>query len=164
MPDTVGDPSPNVRSTRYIIVESKTRCPHCDVVSAVFAIALPAGYESLYLDDDRSVDDNGDWEVPGMAAVLSYVEYLPEAVAERIRALTPHYRFDRSHENGESFWINHCEHCGTAMAEEELHGEPEGPFGRMSYEGLEAIRLHEVREPFEGWAGGESHDLTPLDS
>jgi len=60
--------------------------------------------------------------------------------------------------------MNHCEHCGAQVEEEELHGESESPFGPMPSEGLEAIRLHEVREPFAAWAGGQSHDVKPLDS
>lgn len=164
MPETAEDAHPNVRSTRYFIVESRILCLQCDVVTAVFAFALPADYESLYVDDDTPDDEIGTWETPGMACVLSYVEYLPETVAKRIRAMTPHYRIDLHNEIGRTFWINHCEHCGAQMEEEELHGEPEGPFGPMPYEGLEAIRLSEVSEPFEAWAGGESHDLESLDS
>jgi len=50
------------------------------------------------------------------------------------------------------------------MEEEELHGDPGCPFVPVSDEGLEAIRVHEVREPFAACAGAESHDVTPLDS
>jgi hypothetical protein len=89
-------------------------------------------------------------EAPGIAAVLSYVEYLPETVADRIRSVTQHYRLDLHSETGGTFWMN--------------HGEPGSPFGPMPDEGLEAIRLHEVREPFAARAGGESHDVKPLDS
>jgi hypothetical protein len=102
------------------------RCDQCNVVTAVFGLPLPADYESLYVDDDAPGDESGTWESPGMAAVLSYVEYLPETVAHRIRALTPHYRLDAQSEAGGAFWINHCEHCGAPM-EEELHGDPGGP-------------------------------------
>jgi hypothetical protein len=48
---------PNVRATRYFIVESRMRCPRCEVVTAVFAFALPAGYESLIVDDDTPDDE-----------------------------------------------------------------------------------------------------------
>jgi hypothetical protein len=136
----------------------------CSTITKVFALALPAGYESLYVNDDTPGDESETWEAPGMAAVISYVEYLPVTVAERIRAITPHYRLDLENETGESFWLNHCEHCGAQMMEEELHGDPDSPFGLMPSEGLEAIRWYEVREPFEARAGAESHDVKPLDS
>lgn len=51
--------------------------------------------------------------------------------------------------------MNHWEHCDVQIEEEELH-EFERPFGPMPCEGLEAIRLHEVREPFVAGAGGET--------
>ena len=38
------------------------------------------------------------------------------------------------------------------------------PFGPIPNEGLEAVQLYEVSEPFEASAGAESHDLKPLDS
>ena len=50
------------------------------------------------------------------------------------------------------------------MDEQELHGDLDGPFGPMPLEGLEAIQLQQVREPFEARAGGESYDIKPLDS
>ena len=60
--------------------------------------------------------------------------------------------------------VNHCEHCGTQMEEEELHGDPGSPFSPVSDEDMEAIRLHEVCDPFEASAGGECHNLRHLDS
>jgi hypothetical protein len=164
MLDNTHDAQPNVRSSKYFIVESRTRCDRCKLVTKVFGLALPADYESLYVDDDTPDDENGTWESPGMAAVLSYVDYVPESVANRIRLVTPHYRLDAQSEGNGTFWMNHCEHCGAPMEEEELHGDPGGPFAPLSDEGLEAIRLHEVREPFAAGAGGQSYDVKPMDS
>ena len=147
-----------------IIVESRILCTQCNVVTAVFAFALPAGYESLNVDDNTPDDEMGSWEAPGVGAILSYVDHLPESIANRIRTLTSHYRIDRDIASGEAFWLNHCEHCGALIEEEELHGDLDGPFGPMPCEGLKALRLHDVREPFEACAGGESHNVKPLDS
>lgn len=168
MANTDDDTAPNVRSTKYTIVESKSRCLQCNTVTTVFALTLPAGYESLFVnddDDDTPEEERETWEPTEFPAVLSYVGYLPESVATRIRALTPHYRIDhRDGEPDEAFWMNHCEHCGAQLEEEDLHGEPDSPFTSMAYLGLEAIKLHEVREPFEASVGGQSHELNDLDS
>ena len=59
--------------------------------------------------------------------------------------------------------MNHCQHCCAQIKEEKLH-EFEAPFGSMPCEGLEAIQLHEVRESFVAWAGGETYDLKPTNS
>ena len=159
MPETY-DAKPNVRSAKYIIVQTRTLCQQCHLVTTVFAFSLPAGYESLCAYDD---DETETWEALGIAAVLSYVEYLSEAVARHIHAITTHYRMDRNLETGESFWMNHCQHCGTQMNEEELH-ELDGPFNPTTDQGLEAIQLHPIHEPFEARAAKESHNLVHLDS
>lgn len=154
----------NVRSSRYTIVESRAACPRCHVATKVFAFALPAGYESLNIDDDMPDEERGTWESPGMAAVLSYVEYLPQRVAKQIQALTAHYHLDQEGQSARVFWMNHCEHCGAPLMEEELHGDPDSPFGAMPHEGLGTIRFHQVRESFDAWAGAESHYVNPADS
>jgi hypothetical protein len=69
---------------------------------------------------------------------------LPETVAERICSLTPHYRIDQDRETGGAFWMNHCEHRGVQMMEEESHGKSDGPFGSVPDEDLEPIRWYEV--------------------
>ena len=164
MPDDTDSPNANVRSNRYFIVESRIRCYQCNRVTAVFGFSLPEDYETIYVNDDVPDDVTETWDSPGMAAVLSYVDYLPETVADRIRSMTEHYRLDLVDEDSESFWMNHCEHCGAQLEEEELHGDPGSPFMPISDKGLEAIRLHEVHEPFSASAGGQCHDMTPLDS
>jgi hypothetical protein len=103
--DAVRSP-PNVRSGRYFIVESKIRCSQCQAVSAVLAFSVPAGYESRYVGDDTADDESGTWESQEIAAVLSYVEYLPDTVATRVRAPTPHYRLKRDGETGRGFWMS----------------------------------------------------------
>jgi hypothetical protein len=128
----------------------------------VFAFALPAGYESLNAVDDEPDDSSEVWEKSDFAAVLSYIEYLPNAVIDRIRAMTEHYRLNSDCEGGQ-FWRNHCEHCQMYIDEELLHGDIDGPFGPLGAEFSGAVRLHQVREPFEAWAGGASHDVKALD-
>src|ERR1700728_4728214 len=100
MADTAPNAHPNVWSSRYFIVESRMRCDQCNVVTAVFGLALPADYESLYVDDDAPDDESRTGESPRFVAVLSYVGSLPETVAHRIRSVTPHYRLDVASEAG----------------------------------------------------------------
>lgn len=164
MPDTIDGSETNVRSATYVIVESKVDCLQCGYATPVFAFAVPPGHESLQLEDESTAEVRGTWESPGMAAVLSYIEYLPERVAERIRALTPNYRIVHIDASGLGFWMNHCEHCGARMDDEALHADPNGPFGHMPDEGLEDVQLHRVHERFEAWVGGETYDPKPLDS
>jgi hypothetical protein len=154
---------PNVRHSRYIIVESKIACPQCSLTTAVFAFALPAGYESLNPADDMPHDANEAWERTEFAAVLSYVGHLTEATMNRVAALTAHYRLDSNTHGGGEFLKNHCEHCQEPIEEELLHEDLDSPFGPLGAKISGAIQLHPVREPFEAWVGGAAHDLKALD-
>jgi len=78
--------------------------------------------------------------------------------------MTSHYRRDLDGLSGERFWTNNCQHCEAQVEGEELDGEYDRPFGPMPSEDLEGFRVHEVREPFEVWAGGEANGLKRLDS
>lgn len=60
--------------------------------------------------------------------------------------------------------MNHCEHCEAQMEAENLHREYDGPSRPVPSEGLETIRVHDVRTPFEARAAGEANDLKRLDS
>lgn len=165
MSNITSEVSPNVRSSRYTIVESGARCVHCKRTSAVFAFALPKDYEALVVDDDTPDDEPGSWESPNVPTVLSYVEHLTESVMTHIRAKTSHYRLHMHDESGQSIWMNHCEHCGGQMEEEDLHGDQDGPFGCIASEkGLVAIALFHVQEPFLASAGVETHSLIHMDS
>jgi len=133
------------------------------MVTTVFAFALPAGYESLNPADDIPDNASEVWERTEIAAVLSYVEYLSDAVINRIRAMTSHYRLESNPGREGRFWRNHCEHCQTALEEELLHDDLDSPFGPLGAESSGAIQLHPVREPFEAQVGGESYDVKALD-
>jgi hypothetical protein len=129
------------------------------LTAAVFAFALPAGYESLNPADDMPGDAREAWEGTELAAVLSYVGYLPEAVINRVAAHTAHYRLDSNSDGGGELLKNHCEHCQEAIEEELLHEDLDSPFGPRGAESSEAIQLHPVREPFEARVGGVAHDV-----
>lgn len=162
MPDDAKERDPNVRSSKYIIIESRMACPHCSAITAVFAFALPPGHESIYVDDDTPDEEIGTWEKVDLAAILSYVSNLPDAVTNHVRGLTS--GFVRERDDSQGCWTNHCEHCGERLDDQELHDGMDGPFGPEPREGLESVRLHEVREPFQASVGGEAYHLVPLDS
>lgn len=163
MRDAANNIEPNVRSSRYHIVQSRTRCPQCETLTPVFTFAVPSGYESRYADDGTPDDESGTWEVQGAAAVLMYIEYIPDRVVDRVRELTSHYRLAKESEGDATFWINHCAQCGVQQCEEDLH-EFDGPFGPSPVEGPEAVEVHRFNEPLEARVGCESSATTPMDS
>jgi hypothetical protein len=68
MAKTDNGKGPNVKYSRYLIVESRMACSGCKGITAVYAFAVPAGYESCEVDDDTPDVRDGTWEASGIAA------------------------------------------------------------------------------------------------
>ena len=78
----------NIRSPRYYIARTVSTCWHCGSPTALVAIAVPPGHETLDVDDDAS-DEGSDgetqhrehpaaaWSVADHNAFLFYVDSLP---------------------------------------------------------------------------------------
>lgn len=126
-------------------------------MTAVFALALPAGYEALNSADGMPENHPEAWEKIEFAAVLSYVENLPAAVINRISSLSTHYRPGSQGRN--RLWTNHCDQCQKAIDEEWLHEDLDGPFGLVVDDVSAAIQLHQLFEPFEALVGIQAHGV-----
>lgn len=99
-----------------------------------------------------------DWHSPAIRATLFYVRHLPQAVHRRIAALTSSFRLAESPATGDAYWMNHCEHCGAAQEDHDLHCEPGGAFMPTSAQAAAGIQLLQILEPFSAAAGGYSVD------
>ena len=53
-----------------------------------------------------------------------------------------------------SYWANHCEHCGDLLGDHELHCEFDCAFMPSSESGAANIELLHIREPLEAMAAG----------
>ena len=99
MPSPLVSPEMNIRSPRYYIARTVSTCWHCGSPTALVAIAVPPGHETLDVDDDASDDasDEGSddetqhrehpaaaWSVADHNAFLFYIDSLPGAVQKRI--------------------------------------------------------------------------------
>jgi hypothetical protein len=82
------------------------------------------------------------------------VEYLPDGVLDQLKQISPSFRLAYSAATLNSYWANHCEHCGTLLDDHELHCEPEGAFMPASESAAAAIQLSSVEAPFEAAAAG----------
>jgi hypothetical protein len=174
----------NIRSTRYYIVRTVSTCWHCGSPTALVAIAVPPGHETLDVDDDAS-DEGSDgetlhrehpaaaWSAADHNAFLFYVDFLPAAVLERINQYQPGYRpLDAAAAAAApaagggpgSYWANHCEKCGCQLDDHELFCEPEGAFLPTSELTAAAIQLVLVDEPFETSAAGYSYEPPLFDA
>ena len=122
----------NVRSHTYYVARTNVRCWHCGLSTRLLALAMPHNHETL--DGDTQADaDGGDpasdaWQRAAVNAMLFYVERLPDDVQDRLNRISPFFRLAHSAATLNSYWANHCEHCGTLLGDHELHCEPGGAF------------------------------------
>jgi hypothetical protein len=171
----------NVRSGRYYIARTEVLCWHCGLRSGVLALAVPPEHETL-LDGQAGEEGDGDtggdsvegvagelyddvsdaglesgsvdWQQAGVNAFLFYVEYLPDTVQGRVQDLSPSFRLAYSDATLNSYWANHCDHCGGLLGDHEMHCEPEGAFVPTSETAAAAIELLKIEEPLEAAADG----------
>jgi hypothetical protein len=151
----LGCPPVNIRSPVYAIASTSAVCSHCGAWTHVVAIVVPPGHEVL-------IDTA--WEHSNLAAALFYVEDLSESVQATVRELTPWYRLAPSEARAAPYWMNHCEHCGAAQDDHDLHCEPGGAFMPASTpvgdpgEGAAQIQLLDVPRRLAATAAGYAHD------
>ncbi len=142
----------NIRSPRYFIARRLGACGHCRKRTQVFALAVPPGHQALELD---AVDT---WNVAVHGAFLFYVEYLPEAVQNRLKRYTQCYRFGHSDATLGFYWANHCERCGCLLDDHELFCEPEGAFLPTSESSASSIQLLPMDEAMQALAAGYAYE------
>jgi len=137
----------NVRAASYYIARTSAACPNCGGSTSLAALALAPGHETR--------DDESDaWQRVEANVFCFHVAAVSPAVDRRLRSDMPNFGFVRT-EAGDGAWANHCEHCGSSISDDALHGEP-GDHGFVPCSEAHAARvvLIEVREPFEATAGG----------
>jgi hypothetical protein len=148
----------NVRSQTYYVARTDMRCWHCGLSTRLLALAMPRDHETL--DEDAQADaDCGDraseaWHRAAVNAIIFYVECLPDGVKDRLNLISPFFRLAHSTATLNSYWANHCEHCGTLLGDHELHCEPDGAFMPSSEAAAANIQLQQIQEPFEAVAAG----------
>lgn len=152
----------NVRSHSYFVARTSMCCPHCGLTTRVLAVAVPHDHETL---DEDAEDDAGDraepaadaWQRASINAFLFYVQELPDAVRDRLHQMSQCFRPAHCAATLNSYWINHCEHCGRPLGDHELHCEP-GVFMASSGAAAANIGLVRIQEPFAALAAGYAVD------
>jgi hypothetical protein len=151
-------PAANVRSQTYYVARTSVRCWLCGLSTRLLALAIPQDHETL--DGDTQTDAGCDesaseaWQRASVNAFLFYVQRLSDGVQDRLNQLSQPFRLVRSPATLNSYWANHCEHCGTLLGDHELHCEPDGAFMPSSEAAAANIHLLSIQEPFEAVAAG----------
>jgi hypothetical protein len=142
-------PYANVRSPTYYVARTVKPCTRCGKSNRLLALALPPNHEAL----DTEAPEDDVWQTVRAHAFLFYVTKLPDSVQRHLLHLSPLFRLTRGTDGLNSYWANHCEHCGVGIGDLELHCEP-GAF--MPYDEAEAanVQLLPIGEAFEAAAAG----------
>jgi hypothetical protein len=149
----------NVRSRTFFVASTQVLCRYCASSTRLLALAMPHDHETLDTDTPIAAGENGgpaadSWWRADANAFLFYVERLPDDVRDRLHQLSPSFRLAYSAATLNSYWANHCEHCGMLLDDHELHCEPDGAFVPSNEDAATKIHLVQIREPFEALAAG----------
>jgi hypothetical protein len=125
----------------------------------LLALAMPENHETLDAETDADADADSEsvplaWQRANMRALLFYVQELPGEVQQRLTGILPSFRLAHSPATLNSYWANHCEHCGSLLGDHELHCEPDGAFVPASEAAAANIQLMLIESPFEAAAAG----------
>jgi len=138
-----------IQSPSYAIANTSAACAVCGASTHVIALVVPPNHAVL---------GESAWERAPLRACLFYVEELSEPVRAAVHELSPWYRLARSESIGTAYWMNHCELCGAAQEDHDLHCEPASAFMPTDEDGAAHIVCLEVPEPFTAAAGGYSYE------
>jgi hypothetical protein len=121
---------------------------------------VPASHESVIVEDNEEAEDGDNeppaWELIDCNAILFYVERLSIRAQRQLTAVCTGFRPAHSDAIEDSYWANHCDHCGRMFDDHELHCEPGGAFLPVDEESARNIDVLEVEEPLAAAAIGYS--------
>jgi ribosomal protein S14 len=155
-------PGANVRAPSYFVASTRARCPHCGLPTALLAVAVPPDHEILHEDGHEDGEDDAEdgaeaaaeaWQRAGLNAFLFHVHHLPDGVRDRLNQLSRRFRPAPCAATPNTSWVNHCEHCGRPLGDDELHCEP-GVFMPSNEAAAANIELIRIQEPFAAVAAG----------
>ena len=141
-------PDANIRSSSYLIAETRVQCAHCGRPARVLAIGLPPNHESL---------TDGGWQTVDANAFIFYIGGLPDAVSGRLAEHSADFHRTCGSDPAESHWANHCPDCAGVFNDDELHCEPGGFMPSTPFE-AQVISLTKIEQAFSAFAAGYALD------
>lgn len=130
------------------------------------AFTLPEGHEQFeYADDDDEGltlgSPRGYWDRYDERGKVSNAYGVSAAVLAQLRSHTSRYKPTYSLQAGETYFMNHCEHCGAKLGDFYMHSEPGGAFFPTSPAEASTMILQQFDAPFEanGSVGYASDDF-----
>lgn len=135
-----------LRSISYYIAQCSKPCWKCGEETRIFGFLLPAGVEVLEPDDE--VEGREIWVTNDDPIFVHYVTDILDSTIARMKSFSASFRLDFSNTTQDSYWMNHCDHCGMKQGDFQIYCEPDGAFLPMDEEAASQIVLHHIDEPF----------------
>jgi hypothetical protein len=135
----------NVTSPSYFVAQSYERCWKCGQPNRVIGFLLTDGYQEK--EDDM-------WTECGWSAFVYYVESLVDDVAKHAQLVSANYRLDFSNTTRNSYWMNHCDFCGSKLGDHPLYAEVDAAFSPSDSENAKVIKLYPGSGEFIGCCQG----------
>lgn len=139
------------QADKCLIARAENICWDCGAIGQVVCIVLPHDLVTIAEgDDDLPPPFSG-------AAVMNYIERISPELLAAIDS--PHFKPGTSRTAEQTYYANHCEHCGVLIGDFCL-SKPEGPFWPMDDQG-HPITLTLFEQPVEirGGCGSVSFPL-----
>jgi len=152
------DEAINIRAASYFLARATRECWKCHGETVIHGFAVRLPFQFIAPGDLQRV-----WQDADHSAVLSYVTILPARVVERVKPLAPLLTPDDSRWRNGNYWMNHCEHCGAKLGDQENVEEHNAPLNPCYVTSLSKLVLLGVDEPFEARATiAVRRDIDPL--
>lgn len=136
-------PPVTVRAPSFLLIVERCRCWKCGQDTDIHAVGVAPPFTRL-----ASFDA---WHEGQVLAVFSYIEWVPDVIAELLAQRVPRFFRDESKWHQRPYWMNHCEHCGAKIGDYESIDSPSAPFNPTKIE-VSKLRLSVISESFEAAA------------
>lgn len=131
------------------LVEGTTRCYNKECYEVIDVVTIAAsGYQpdQTELDQLSEVDKTDYVEgCPNPPVLLMYVDFLPQWALQLIQSKYPQYQRVISHAYGDSYFLNHCPHCGYRQGDFFLNKPSDGPFFPCTKEEAKKLTVSEIQ-------------------
>lgn len=160
----------------YFIAQAMRHCWKCAASLPVYTFCLPAGYKALEIFEvdspsewlsspsnewcesglqDELIMEHFDhetaharrWYSASQFSFVSNIETINSSALRLLQNLSQSYKKGYSRTLNQSYYANHCPHCGRLQGDFMLHCEPGAAFFPVSIEHARQIKLYPIKQP-----------------
>ena len=141
------DWSPNIWANHFYIGQASRSCWQCKKSTQVYSFFLDR-YELLdFTNGDGDSDPIMEWTTDPFPSFVYYISRLNQEAMGAIERFTSQYFLSSTKSYSESYYLNHCEHCGSKQGDFYLF-EERSPFSPECTDDIQNLSLYRINQPF----------------